>query len=131
MRQAVTSSLDCTIKFWDIGNGDNKNVINTYSKVYDMHINRSETSLVTGHNDYSIRVWNVKTRESMFKFEDAHSEPVCCVRYTPDEQYICSTSKDNSIKIWDIRQQKLMHTFEHAQFTLGSTKSKFTISANS
>ena len=67
MRQAVTSSLDCTIKFWDIGNGDNKNVINTYSKVYDMHINRSETSLVTGHNDYSIRVWNVKTRESMFK----------------------------------------------------------------
>jgi len=101
---AITSSMDNTLKFWDFNSGDIKNVVNTYSKVYDMHLSRSEATLVSGHEDKSIRLWNAKTRESIYKFDEAHSDVVCCVRFTPDENYLVSASIDNTLKIWDIRQ---------------------------
>jgi WD40 repeat protein len=96
-----------------------------------MHISRSETYIATGHKDCSIRMWNAKTKESVFKLEDAHHDPVSCVRVTPDENYIVSTSKDDTIKVWDIRKQALLQTFEHEQFRLGSNNTKFCVSPNS
>ena len=70
----------------------------------DMHVSRSETYIVSGHNDCSIKAWNAKTKDSIFKIPDAHADPVSCVRVTPDENYIASTSKDDTIKIWDLRK---------------------------
>ena len=69
-----------------------------------MHISRSETYMVSGHKDTSIRMWNSKTKDAIFKIEDAHGDPVACVRITPNENYFVSTSKDNTIKIWDLRK---------------------------
>lgn len=65
-RVVLTASLDCTIKFWDTFTGETKGGINTYSKVFDMHISRSETHIVSGHNDGSIKVWNAKTKDRLF-----------------------------------------------------------------
>ena len=65
------------------------------------------------------------------KLEDAHADPVSCVRITPDEKFIVSTSKDDTIKIWDMKTQKLIHNFEHDDFKLGSTNNRFCISPNS
>lgn len=62
---------------------------------------------------------------------DAHSDPVACVRVTPDENYIVSTSKDDTIKIWDLRKQKLLQTFEHERFQLGSNNTRLCVSHNS
>jgi WD40 repeat protein len=107
MRQAITASLDCTIKFWDTFNGENKGIINTLSKIYDMHISRDEVSLVTGHNDRSIKVWDTKTKELQFTIDEAHGDPVSCVRFTPDEVSIVTTSKDDCIKVWDIRKRQI------------------------
>lgn len=105
--------------------------INSYSKCYDMHVSRSETYIVSGHNDCSIRLWNAKTKDPIMKLEDAHADPVSCVRITPDEKFIVSTSKDDTIKIWDMKTQKLIHNFEHDDFKLGSTNNRFCISPNS
>ena len=101
--------MDGCLKFWDIGSSNINRSINTYSKIYDMHISRTESNIVTGHNDSSIKFWSAKTRNVTFKLEDAHSGPVSCVRITPDENYVVSTAKDDMIKVWDIRQQKLLH----------------------
>ena len=130
-KSVATSSMDSTIKFWDITNGNLGRVINTYSKVYDMHVSRSETYIVTGHNDMSIRVWNAKSKEQCFKIEDAHADPVACVRITSDENYIVSTSKDDTIKVWDLRKHSVVHTFEHELFRLGSNTTRLCISPNS
>lgn len=107
-KQVLTSSLDQTIKCWDINTCNVSRVINTLSGCFDMHISRSETYIASGHKDTSIRVWNAKTKEAVFKISDAHADPVACVRVTPDENYIVSTSKDDTIKIWDLRKQKLL-----------------------
>jgi len=121
MRTAVTASLDRSIKMWDITTGQPKSSINTMSQCYDMHISNSETKMVSGHNDCSIKMWDINSKECTHKFEYAHNDKVSCVRFTADEKYIVSTSKDDTIKIWDIRQKKILHTFEHDLFRLGST----------
>lgn len=100
----MTSSLDSTIKTWDLNTAHIDRAINTYSKCYDMHVSRSETYIVSGHNDCSIKMWNSKTKDALFKIEDAHADPVSCVRITPDERCIISTSKDDTIKVWDLRK---------------------------
>lgn len=123
--------MDSTIKTWDIGSAHIDRTINTFSKCLDMHVSRSETYIASGHNDCSIKVWNAKTKDSIFKIPDAHSDPVSCVRITPDEKYIVSTSKDDTIKIWDLRKQKQLSMFEHDDFKLGSNNVRFCISPNS
>ena len=54
-----------------------------------------------------------------------------CVRFSPDETQIISTSKDDNLKVWDVRQQTLQHTFEHPHFKVGSAQLKFCISPDS
>lgn len=107
------------------------NVVNTYSQVLDCHLSKSETYIVSGHKDTSIRVWNTKSKDCCFKIEDAHAMPVACVRITPNELQIISTSKDDTIKVWDLKQRTLLQTFEHEMFKLGSSTTKFCVSPNS
>lgn len=66
----------------------------------------------------------------MFKIDDAHADPVACVRMTPNEKYMVSTSRDDTIKVWDFRQRKLLFTFEHDLFKLGSNNTKLCVSPN-
>ena len=68
-----------------------------------MHTSVSETNIATGHKDGSIKIWEDKTKDPILKLEDAHSDPVSCVRFTPNENYLVSTSKDDTIKVWDLR----------------------------
>jgi len=96
-----------------------------------MDISRSESHLVTGHNDGSIKLHDPRTKDPANKIQDAHADPVACVRFTPDERYIVSTSKDDSIKVWDIRSSIVVNQFEHHLFKLGSNSSKFGISPSS
>lgn len=58
---------------------------------------------MTGHNNGNINVWDTKNRELVFSFEDAHADPVNCVKFTPDENYLVSISKDDTLKVWDVR----------------------------
>ena len=68
-----------------------------------MNISRSEKNIVTGHNDGSIKIYDMRTKDWVNKISDAHADPVACVRISPDERYIVSTSKDDTIKVWDFR----------------------------
>lgn len=127
----MTASYDSYIKFWDLNKGQLAGKINTLSKCYDMHLSRSETTIASGHNDCGIKVWNSKTKEVVSKIDGAHGDPVSCVRFTPDENYIVSTSKDDCLKVWDVRTCKLVNSFEHPKFKVGSYNNKFCISPNS
>ena len=126
----MTASHDCYVKFWDINSGDIVRSINSYSKCFDMHISRSETNIGSGHKDGSIKVWDSKSKDQILKLEDAHSDPVACLRFTPEELYIVSTSRDDTIKVWDIRMRKMLHSFEHDIFKLGSHQNKLCVSPN-
>ena len=96
-----------------------------------MHISRSETTIASGHSDCGIKLWNSKSKEMVARIDEAHGDPVSCVRFTPDENYLVSTSKDDCLKVWDIRTHKLVNSFEHAKFKVGAYNNKLCISPNS
>ena len=75
--------------------------INSKTKVYDMHVFRSESNFVTAHKD-CIKVWGPE-KKPVFEVPKAHSQPIACVRVTQDENYMVTTSMDNCLKVWDIR----------------------------
>ena len=47
-KQVLTASMDKLVRFWDLNTGEKIRQINTKSKVYDMHMSRSEANFVVG-----------------------------------------------------------------------------------
>jgi sugar lactone lactonase YvrE len=41
----------------------------------------------------------------------AHSEPICSMAITPDEQFLASSSRDKTIKLWSLSSGDLIHTW--------------------
>ena len=128
-KQVLTSGLDGTVRFWDCMNGQRKHTIDTIEKCYSFHMNQNETEIVTGLPD-SIKVFDARTRALEFKLEDAHSSNVTCIKYTPDENYIVSTSSDSLVKVWDVRERTILKTYEHDCMQC-SKNTRFGISPNS
>lgn len=108
VKSAITSSMDQTIKHWDINTGNINNVIQTRSPCLDAYLSNNETYIVSGHQDCSIKVWNAKQKEACFKLEKAHTKEVNCVRITQEDRYIVSSAMDDTVKVWDTRMQKCM-----------------------
>ncbi|CAD8104198.1 unnamed protein product [Paramecium sonneborni] len=65
------------------------------------------TTLASGSNDQSIRLWDAKTGQQKAKLE-GHSNNINSVCFSPDGSTLVSGSADYSIRFWDVRtgQQK-------------------------
>lgn len=130
LKQLATASQDCYIKFWDIQTGNITRSINTYSKCYDMHVSLTETRIASGHKDGGVKIWDGRSKDQIIRFEDAHADPVSCVRFTQNENMLVTMSKDDTLKVWDLKMQRLLHSFEHELLKVGTTQNKFCLSPN-
>lgn len=63
------------------------------SECYDLDICRSESLIASAHADGNIRMWSGRTFEKIREVKNAHDDLITCVKITPDENYIVSTSK--------------------------------------
>ena len=83
-----------------------------------------------------IRIWSTKQGKVLQILAGAHHSTVTCARFTPDEQYLISTSRDNSVKVWDLRTWKQIgSSFEETRYTCPASagvknKSDFCVSPN-
>ncbi|CAK79606.1 unnamed protein product (macronuclear) [Paramecium tetraurelia] len=77
------------------------------STVYSVNFSPDGTTLASGSDDKSIRLWDVKTGQQTAKL-DGHSQAVISVNFSPDGTTLASGSLDNSIRLWDVKtgQQK-------------------------
>ena len=53
----------------------------------------SETFIGSAHFDGIVRLWSVKSGDSVCEIKNAHDDLISCVRFTHDEKYFVSTSK--------------------------------------
>ena len=60
------------------------------------------TTLASGSDDNSIRLWDVKTGEYKAKL-DGHNNAIFIVCFSPDGTTLASCSRDNSIRLWDLK----------------------------
>ncbi|CAD8209585.1 unnamed protein product [Paramecium octaurelia] len=66
------------------------------------------TTLASGSEDASIRLWDIKTGQQK-AILDGHQGEVKSVCFSPDSTTLASGNEDNSIRLWDVqtRQQKI------------------------
>src|SRR5262249_24075172 len=97
----VSSSYDCTLRFWD---GESGQVLDTLitleTIVLTMAFHPNEPILALGCADHSIRLWHLPSGRLLAPLY-GHSGAVQCIAYSPDGQLLASCSVDQSIRLWD------------------------------
>ncbi|CEG48172.1 WD40 repeat-containing protein [Plasmopara halstedii] len=87
--------------------------------VYTVNLHPSETHLVTGGYDQSVRLWDISTGAVVKAFR-GHFASVCDAQFNRHANFIVSGSKDGTIRLWDILSGLCVHTLRQ---TLGEVTS--------
>ncbi|CAD8169269.1 unnamed protein product [Paramecium pentaurelia] len=91
------------------------------------------TTLASGSEDKSIRLWDVKTGQQKFKL-DGHSHAVLSLCFSPDETTLASGSEDKSIRLWDVKTGQLKFKLDghtHAVLSLCFSPDETTLASGS
>jgi WD40 repeat protein len=96
---AATSHNDGIIRLFDT---DSAQVVHTLTghtaEVRDATFSRDGRHLLSGSNDKTIRVWDVRTGDELVKVEKGF--PVSCVALSPDGRYFVSPA-GNGFALWE------------------------------
>lgn len=116
----ASSSLDKTIRFWDLRESKMINIISgiKYSDINDIsiftkHKGGNSTLIAAGHVDGIITIWDYAKR-CVVKEICEHNEEVRAVSFSPDGKYLISGSFDSKIKIFDVNDNfRLLGELNH------------------
>jgi COMPASS component SWD3 len=87
--------------------------------VYTVNLHPSETHLVTGGYDQTVRLYDIHTGANVKTFR-GHNASVCDAQFNRYANLIASGSKDGTIRLWDILSGLCVHTLRQ---TLGEVTS--------
>lgn len=71
------------------------------------------TSIVSGSDDRTVRVWDVDTRQQV-RMWCQHTDTVRCVRFNSKANVVVTCSEDSTINIWDVRAEVLRQHYNQA-----------------
>uniref|UniRef100_A0A8C5WJU3 WD repeat-containing protein 18 n=1 Tax=Leptobrachium leishanense TaxID=445787 RepID=A0A8C5WJU3_9ANUR len=119
---AVTSSLDQTVKLWDIASGDILLSVLFDVRIMSVALDPAEYHIFCGGSDGSIfqvdllswpvhrdRTFN-QEQEKVFK---GHRNQVTCLSVSLDGSMLVSGSHDETVCIWDIQSKQCLRTVTH------------------
>ncbi|NLX96015.1 MAG: hypothetical protein GXY83_07555 [Rhodopirellula sp.] len=105
-RQMATSSdaVNAIIKLWDAENGNPLAALEGHtSLVTALAFSSDGKRLVSGSQDKTVRIWDVRSAKELIRFETAGS--VCAVAISPDNRHVaCSqfaSVPSMTVRIWD------------------------------
>ena len=70
--------------------------------IQDIALSNNAEFALTASWDKAVRLWNLKTGETMAKFL-GHSKDVMSVAFSPDNRQIVSGGRDNKLKMWNVK----------------------------
>ncbi|MBD2059096.1 serine/threonine protein kinase [Oculatella sp. FACHB-28] len=69
-------------------------------------------TFVSGSEDKTIKVWNLRTGD-LLRTLSGHDAEVVSVAISQDGQLLASGSRDNTVKLWDLQSGELIRTLDH------------------
>jgi WD40 repeat protein/tRNA A-37 threonylcarbamoyl transferase component Bud32 len=106
----ASSSLDDTIKLWNIQTGEELFTLLGHAKgVNTIAISPDGKRLVSGSDDYTIKVWNLQSGTLLGTLQ-GHSRDVNAVVISPDGKLMASGGEDRTIRLWSATTGALLKT---------------------
>ncbi|XP_072175161.1 uncharacterized protein [Diadema setosum] len=108
-RIALSSSMDCSVRVWDLGLHKEILSIYTYNPVTAMDFLCANSCVVTGSDGGKVEMWNIQSGANEFS-SLAHEGSVTCIKVKGEK--VVTASEDGVIKLWELRDQSLHVMFE-------------------
>nr|RNJ70431.1 MAG: hypothetical protein EDM05_04695 [Leptolyngbya sp. IPPAS B-1204] len=106
----ASSSLDDTIKIWNINTGELLfNMTGHNRGVNTIAISPDGRTLVSGSDDYTVRVWSY-LNGALLGALTGHSRDVNAVAISPDGKLLVSGGEDRTIRLWSTNTGALLKT---------------------
>ncbi len=90
-----------------------------HSPINSVGFNHDGSRIVSGSDDRTVRVWNVRNGQLMCTFRDpdipeniSHTKSVACVKFSPDGRLVVSGSQDGTVKLWDAKTGSFIRIFQ-------------------
>merc|ERR1712159_843210 len=99
-----------TMRLWDLNVGQSvRSFVGHASDVNSVAFSADNRQIVSGSRDKTIRLWNTLAECKYTITEDAHSDWVSCVRFSPSakQPLIVSAGWDKLVKVWNLNNCKL------------------------
>eukprot|EP00347_Sterkiella_histriomuscorum_P004635 403359707 len=113
-QRAVTGSADRMIKLWDIFRGSCTEKFVCASQCNSVDVSYSDRVYVSGHQDGSIRIWQLQAKTPAKEIIGLHDDAVTSAVFLPDGNHILTNSRDNTLKLIDSRTYEVVQTIEDA-----------------
>ena len=101
----ASCGLDKTVRFWDIRERKNINILSAiqYADINDIAVLSSSHNIIVavGHTDGLMTIWDY-SKQCVIKEIYEHNEQIRSVAFSPDGKYLLSGAFDAKIKIYDI-----------------------------
>ncbi|KFB48886.1 AGAP000319-PA-like protein [Anopheles sinensis] len=98
------------IKRWDLNVTESTSLFGHMKSVRTLDFYPYSEYVVSGSNDTSIRLWDVRQKVCIKRYR-GHISHVNSVKFSPDGLWIASAGNEGSVIIWDIRMSKLFMEF--------------------
>ena len=87
------------LKVWDVASGKCLRTIECYSKCLSVDVNISGNSIVSGHADKAVRMWDLRTGDRTDAITTVHKQGVTSVSFSPTGRHVLTNSMDSSLAI--------------------------------
>eukprot|EP00993_Chasmostoma_nieuportense_P001741 NODE_2595_length_1140_cov_228.615005_g2475_i0.p1 GENE.NODE_2595_length_1140_cov_228.615005_g2475_i0~~NODE_2595_length_1140_cov_228.615005_g2475_i0.p1 ORF type:complete len:318 (+),score=57.88 NODE_2595_length_1140_cov_228.615005_g2475_i0:61-1014(+) len=108
---ALSGAWDGTMRLWDLSTGQTTRRFTGHTgDVMSVAFSADNRQIVSGSRDNKLKVWNTLGECKYTITEDAHTDWVSCVRFSPNAQtpLIVSAGWDKFVKVWSLTNLKLL-----------------------